>query len=883
MGGAINTQRTQQLQQARAAELAAARLNREPAVSGQQQFTLDQEAVDAAARQYREAVAQVGQSLQQAKAGFKAALSGTKTKNLPTLLKSRALYRAFAKVTGMIESALHLQKGRLRPAFMNTPFIVRTERALADSKAVLDKMQELNALLEKQPEMESDTHKRQVSEKLDQLRNSLDTFLDALDCENMSQDEIARYDAFFDMGNKALDVVDEMEKELAGPAVDPGARPAAELNEAPGSLPAAEPLLSSGIGEDGYDAALATFEAAGATFDSARDVFESACVAFESACATLRAARDADTTANDALEAARVAYLTASGVYDTDAQISLLFADNVIERGETLRSSVGTEAQHVNQRLFNSAVVKFDDSKLPFKASLAAKNAAGAEYDTALAAANATAAELNALTAAHEIAIGKFNTAKAEFGTAKAEYNAAIAKFEAAQAEHEGVQDAPTEPADTTHATAPTADGPAGTTATAVGGPQDIATDGADSTDGGAGLAALQALQPAAQQLSGLEYDLEHGVANWSAGLQLAETAEERQGVIDELARGYRMPLEQLQRDLQDQLDASADPDPALAQLKQAVDADLSRITAYLDAAGKRQLPGALPPRDAVAPTAMAILADMGRNGVKLDRIHINLNGPGVTDTHYCSKPSPGKPAELNPLFYHERQQQQLCLKHSLNVFLGGEVFTDKSLAESVRNEKVNSFKNEIAEDPVKFAREWGWMAQGGIITADFARNNPQAAAELAADGFFMMMTGGQSIDQYVRGGNSIEMGIAALQNKARELGLTETRLQDFRGAGQQADMVAYLQETENNVDRMIVGNMTHFLAFRKNEAGDWFMINSNTPQQVRQKPSEYVRENPIGRLTDNSKQYQFLTFTGGEFVPNIKPDAKAPMGASLV
>lgn len=248
---------------------------------------------------------------------------------------------------------------------------------------------------------------------------------------------------------------------------------------------------------------------------------------------------------------------------------------------------------------------------------------------------------------------------------------------------------------------------------------------------------------------------------------------------------------------------------------------------------------------------------------------------------HYCSKSSPGKPAGGDTLFYHERQEQQLCLKHSLNNFLGGEVFTDEDLAASVRNDTVRRFQEEIAKDPEQFANEWGGFTEGGLSTR-YVAGNAEEAAELVVDNIYFPLIhadAGETLVDSVRGDNTLHTGITVLRDKAPELDLPEAEVNDFY-MGQQDRMVSYLREMEDKVDRIIVGNMVHFMVFRKNAAGDWFLLDGLNPEQIRQKPSEFVQQNPVNGLRYG--QYQFLTFTGPEFVPRVKPDARAPLGVVL-
>lgn len=611
-----------------------------PATQRQAAPTIDQAALASVGRQYQEVVERLGQSLEQGKNEFRNILIEAKARKQPAPFKSRALRQAFAGAAGLIERTLQLEKNGLSSDILNNgPFIVNTERALAGSSAALNKMEELNALLDGQPGTDGCAHKQQIDEKLNELGRSIEQFIRCVDVGGLDDKGVERFGVFFEMANAVREMADEM-------------KGGTELQPATGTTEAMDRPLDS--------------------LDLDKDPFWS----------------DPDTV--------------------------------------------------------------------------------------------------------------------------------------------------------------------------------------------------------------------------WAASPQ-SMTPQEREEVA-EIARGFKAPLAQLQRAVEESVKSTTDQE--VQRLKQTVDADVDKLDRYIGDLEGGRTPGERLETGATAPTAAAKSKEIQSLEQELSGLEGEFNKevsrqPGKTGifsrfrsriaglfrrtiaglfrnkTHYCSNLSPGKPSEAqagkNPLFYHERQKARLCLKHSLNAFLGGEVFTDETLAASVRNNKLRQFRQEMEERPRQVANEWGDVVAG--LTPEQVTRDPDAAAEQVTDAYFKAFTQGTSLVNYVRGGNEVNVGLAALEDKASELGLPDTELADFR-TGEQEAMIDYLQKTEDRVDRMIVGNMRHFMAFRKSAEGNWFRIDSTSSSQKRQKPSDYVREHPVDRL--RHEQYQFLTFAGSEFVPNIKLHPRPPLGTDL-
>ncbi|MGU9977736.1 MAG: hypothetical protein ACNYNY_03510, partial [Candidatus Oxydemutatoraceae bacterium WSBS_2016_MAG_OTU14] len=212
-----------------------------------------------------------------------------------------------------------------------------------------------------------------------------------------------------------------------------------------------------------------------------------------------------------------------------------------------------------------------------------------------------------------------------------------------------------------------------------------------------------------------------------------------------------------------------------------------------------------------------------------------DIYAPGsvMTPRHHCSRPSPHRLDEVNPTFYHEKQEQGLCLKHALNVFVGFEAFGISDLIDGNLH-LANMSQGSV---PYKnFPKQW-LKVHPQHTRKDIETNGDKIFYQVSKE-HLQEVAGGIPLEDYVKLGNKAIVGEAILDRYQKQLGAPDVivkRVATIKKA-QKA-----IEKAKAEGDRILIGYKTHFLTYRQNKDGDWFRIDSGLAKQVREDPSAMV------------------------------------------
>ena len=209
-----------------------------------------------------------------------------------------------------------------------------------------------------------------------------------------------------------------------------------------------------------------------------------------------------------------------------------------------------------------------------------------------------------------------------------------------------------------------------------------------------------------------------------------------------------------------------------------------------------------------------------------------------ITKIHRCNIPSPHKPDEVNPVFYRERQEEGLCVKHALNAFVGFEAFGIDDLVQGlIQTEDRYVGKKAYEESPDL------WLK----AHPEYTRKNVEDMGYEIFDQVIMeslqRTTGGIPLEDYVKTKNTADVGLTVLASYQRFLRAPNLVLQE-PSSRQEAKHALLKARAES--DRIIVGINDHFVTYRENKAGDWFKIDSELIQQPREDPT-YLASRMVG------------------------------------
>ncbi len=201
-----------------------------------------------------------------------------------------------------------------------------------------------------------------------------------------------------------------------------------------------------------------------------------------------------------------------------------------------------------------------------------------------------------------------------------------------------------------------------------------------------------------------------------------------------------------------------------------------------------------------------------------------------ITSRHRCNIPSPHRPYEVNPSFYHEKQEQGLCLKHALNAFVGFEAFNLDDLVEGriqEQNEYVGRSDYEKSPDL--------WLkSHPGHTLQDIQTRGDEIFYEVSKE-HLQAIAGGIPLKDHVKEGNSAKVGEIILNRYQKRLGAPDL---SFKGMLTMEETPKAVEKAKVESDRILVGYRTHFITYRQNKAGDWFKIDSTSIKQIREDPS---------------------------------------------
>lgn len=200
---------------------------------------------------------------------------------------------------------------------------------------------------------------------------------------------------------------------------------------------------------------------------------------------------------------------------------------------------------------------------------------------------------------------------------------------------------------------------------------------------------------------------------------------------------------------------------------------------------------------------------------------------------HYNIHNSTAKPDAVNPSFYHEKQSGSLCLKHAANAFVGFSAFSVDDLVDAnVEATADIFFKNDYNENPARWLRNNPQYTQ-----ADIDRDGENIFREMGRDMTVMMAPekyGGDLRAVVTYEGNDTPAAVKLLQKGHRQLGLPEPK--SFIGING-PQLTQALEEAKRVSDRIMLVSGGHYVTYRENKHGDWFLINSLSPNVSREGP----------------------------------------------
>jgi hypothetical protein len=175
--------------------------------------------------------------------------------------------------------------------------------------------------------------------------------------------------------------------------------------------------------------------------------------------------------------------------------------------------------------------------------------------------------------------------------------------------------------------------------------------------------------------------------------------------------------------------------------------------------------------------------------------------------------------AVQNGHFYRESQRMMYCGMHALNAMLGGHFISEKDI------EQADALRNDL----------------------DLAgsESGSKALAKLASKLMSMVSrvsTRGTDITVMLE---ALRQRMPDIWNSAEYADCTNRQsLVDQQDAVIQILNLSNLQNQEQETDRMVLGTNAHWFAFRKDDQGQWWRLDSLLPNPVPQSPSEFARTN---------------------------------------
>ncbi len=252
----------------------------------------------------------------------------------------------------------------------------------------------------------------------------------------------------------------------------------------------------------------------------------------------------------------------------------------------------------------------------------------------------------------------------------------------------------------------------------------------------------------------------------------------------------------------------------------------------------------------------------------------IPVNAKFQTSKAHHNEITTGRVKGDNPLFYRERQDAKLCLKHSVNAFLGGPFFSVEDMMAEDRTLRMNAQLSDI--DRMGMER---YAKIHGLDLAEVGKDR-EAAAGKAIDNMAKVLEDFDSRRISSTGG-LLEFGQNFINRNREQLGVPPTELKQFTLAAKKDDILEYVKSRQDEVDRFVVGFGSHYRAFRRSENGEWFRVDSMDARQRRESPLEFMEqrisiEDKHGYRSINGMNYaEFMTFEGAGDVNPKFPGAE--------
>ena len=212
--------------------------------------------------------------------------------------------------------------------------------------------------------------------------------------------------------------------------------------------------------------------------------------------------------------------------------------------------------------------------------------------------------------------------------------------------------------------------------------------------------------------------------------------------------------------------------------------------------------PAAPPPAPPAASTAtqpgvLERALAQGRNFQLIER--------GTPETIPLLNKTPTPRAGKGATYYLERQQRMFCGKHALNAMFGDQVISKKDYVDRMHNNIIEFLGSR------ELAQESGMLGDSGLSSAD---QIIVVLGQLKDEGKIQLPDAVHN--QYFEGGRNI--GAAQVTQLSQAL-------DDYAG------------------DRLIAGNSAHWVALRRDDAGQWWELDSMKSAPEPFQPQQYLEE----------------------------------------
>ena len=872
--------------------------------------------------EYRNATAHINQGLADAANVLEETMSGA-AKRQGTLFKSRLLHRAFSGVVGVVERALHLAKGELKSRLVpNYPLMVTTERCLGHARNVQNRLQLLDQELGKPVSMERDS-------KIADLYSEIGHELRSLKSAAARGNAAGRAQGTLDVFNRLADVtLAQLAMQEEPNVMDSIGQPslATTLTATEADLPAAQRVEPEIVTQPNLGSEPATSAAATPKPNSAMEMRMGHCD---------RALQQLQTELGE-LDP-NLSPLAKDGA-DELFRHRFEYVGDLINKVEASANELNDESQRGGYLAgADQFKARLDELKATYSRKTGAPTEAAAvshagSSDDGLGALQARAKDCNqTISQLHmDVLDLKTQPSPADRKRAEAKLHRAISEMRYQINDMERESTAPTNEVQArsraeTIAKLRSRHDELHRTFFANSQAHEFAQSTHRDMQGSAPLsgAARQAVEGLATRLRDFESNTMPDFKEAAEGTmsatndldalrQLSQVIEGHSTSLGEIETQIKERQQQVSRRTQEQINSGAlDADamgthPELTALNELLDAastDKEIVDTWCASIKERydyfngeydvdRLPELSMDRYGAA-TAQDVLTAIQPNvggegpGQPAAAPRQAAVGPRIlapdpqhsTPTQYHDVPTPGAVGGAEPRFYREHQSGTPALQHAINACIGGPVIGEGDLEQVVRDGVVKQYRERYDEEnlahrPGQAHRELQEFGGGDIPRSDW--EDADRWAGRMADGL-LNLSGG--VSQTARAVDQAELGVNVLNSNTTRLGIPQAHL------GTYADNVlpGYLENVQNTRDRLILGDGSHYVAFRKAASGDWHLLDSARSEQIRQTPLEYITERgPQSGVGDGRGGFQVITLGGDELNPNVGGPLEMPSGAHM-